>query len=151
MKKGFIATAGFTLIELLVVISIIGILAGMVVVSFTSSQKQARDTQRKSDLTQFRTALEAFANRGSGLYPVYVSATDLSGTVCPAIGFSGSCPEDPKSSATAYQYCSNTGGTDYVLWATLENTTSYWVTCSSGKSGTSVGVPTCGGSFNCFP
>jgi prepilin-type N-terminal cleavage/methylation domain-containing protein len=142
---------GFTLIELLVVISIIGILAGMVVVSFTSSQKQARDTQRKSDLAQYRTALEAYANRTSGLYPVYVSTTDLSATVCPAIGFSGSCPEDPKTPTTVYEYCSNTGGTDYVLWASLENVTSSWVTCSSGKSAVSVNTPTCGGSFNCFP
>src|SRR4030042_766547 len=113
MKKGF------TLIELLVVISIIGILAGMVVVSFTSSQKQARDTQRKSDLAQYRTALEAYANRSNGLYPEYPNLTDLSATVCPAIGFSGSCPEDPKSSAGfSYQYCSNAGQTDYVLRAT---------------------------------
>lgn len=147
-----IYNSAFTLIELLVVISIIGILAGMVVVSFTSSQKQARDTERKSDLSQYRTALETYANKSSGLYPVFVSATSLSENVCPAVGSSGNCPEDPKSPTTIYKYCSDTGGTNYALWASLENVTlTNWVVCSSGKSGTSTNTPSCGGSFNCFP
>ena len=43
MKK-----SGFTLIELLVVIVIIGILATLATVTFSSSQKKARDTQRQA-------------------------------------------------------------------------------------------------------
>ena len=53
---------GFTLIELLIVISIIGILVTIVSASFVTSQKQARDVQRKSDLKQYQNALENFAN-----------------------------------------------------------------------------------------
>ena len=50
---------GFTLIELLVVITIIGILAGIGLNSFQSSQKKSRDATRKSDLRQISHALEA--------------------------------------------------------------------------------------------
>jgi len=49
---------GFTLIELLVVISIIGILASLTLVSYTGAQKQTRDTQRRSDLNQYRNACQ---------------------------------------------------------------------------------------------
>ena len=142
---------GFTLIELLVVISIIGILAGMVVASFTSSQKQSRDTARKSDLSQYRTALEAYANKNNGFYPLYSTSTALSGNVCTVIntslGNTGDCSEDPKytpsGSYPQYQYQSNGSGntgaasaTQYVLWAEIENSDDYyWVVCSSGQSG----------------
>ncbi len=47
----------FTLIEMLVVISLIGILAALAMVSFSSVQKQARDTARKSDLKQIGNAV----------------------------------------------------------------------------------------------
>ncbi|HKB88779.1 MAG TPA: type II secretion system protein [Patescibacteria group bacterium] len=155
---------GFTLIELLVVISIIGILAGMVVVSFTSSQKQARDTARKSDLTQYRTSLETYANKNNGLFPVYTTSTAVSGSVCATVntslGATTSCPEDPKYASDntylQYQYQSNgsgavgtAGASDYVLWARLENVTNMlWVSCSTGESGkisslTSISGGTC--------
>ncbi len=143
--KYHIQNTGFTLIELLVVISIIGILAGMVVVSFTSSQKQARDTARKSDLSQYRTLLESFANRNNGLFPLYSASggTDASGNLCTALGSSGTCPEDPKAGTNGtYKYQSDGSGstgaasaTQYVLWAKLENVAMYWVTCSAGQSG----------------
>lgn len=48
---------GFTLIELLVVITIIGILATFVVISFASAQKKTRDAKRKSDLNAIGKAL----------------------------------------------------------------------------------------------
>jgi len=60
---------GFTLIELLVVISIIGILAGLTLSSYSGAQKQARDTQRKADLTQLKTALEAYYSARNA-YPI---------------------------------------------------------------------------------
>lgn len=134
----------FTLIELLVVISIIGILAAMVTVSFTASQRQARDTQRKSDLSQYRNSLEAFANKNNGLYPAYSGGEDAS-SLCSKISPDlASCPEDPKNKSddtVVYRYQSDglddgtANATQYVLWAGLENVSSTWVVCSNGQSG----------------
>lgn len=141
MKKAF------TLIEILIVISIIGILAALITVSFTASQRQARDTQRKSDLAQYRTAVETFASKGDGLYPLYASSIGASDTLCTALELS-SCPTDPTSSQS-YSYCSNDTGTNYVLWATLEGVDSNWTVCSNGRSAASTNDPTCGASFDC--
>jgi type II secretory pathway pseudopilin PulG len=134
-----------------VVISIIGILAGMAVVSFTSSQKQARDTARKSDLAQYRNSLESFANKFNGLYPLYSTTTPASGNPCTklnaGLGGGGNCPEDPKyasdTSYPQYSYQSDGSGstgaasaTQYVLWGKLENVTNmFWVVCSTGQTG----------------
>lgn len=60
---------GFTLVELLVVIAIIGILAAMVLSSLSSARSKARDTARKNDLAQIRTALEQHAADKGGSYP----------------------------------------------------------------------------------
>jgi prepilin-type N-terminal cleavage/methylation domain-containing protein len=137
MKKGF------TLIELLIVISIIGILAALAAFSFTGSQRQARDTQRKSDLSQYRTVLESFANKSNGIYPLHAStinAADLCPELNSSLGLSGGCPEDPKvasdPSHSQYKYQSDASATKYVLWAQVENiTNAYWIVCSTGQSG----------------
>ena len=54
--------AGFTLIELIVVIAILGILAGIGLTSFRTSQMKSRDAKRKSDLEQVQRALEMYMN-----------------------------------------------------------------------------------------
>ncbi|KKS95516.1 MAG: Tfp pilus assembly protein, major pilin PilA [Microgenomates group bacterium GW2011_GWC1_43_13] len=142
--KNIQSRKGFTLIELLVVISIIGILAALSTASYTSAQKQARDTTRKSDLAQYRTALESYANKNNGLYPSYpsrISPNDA--TFCAYIMESGTtCPGDPKSTDENYYYSyisDGTGGaaaaTKYVLWAKLETVTNNWAVCSDGRSG----------------
>ena len=140
MKKGF------TLIELLVVISIIGILAAMVTVSFTSSQRQARDSARKSDIKQYQTSLEAYANNHGGLFPQRPDAAGVSAssTLCTDLSMT-TCPEDAKNPSDGtfiYKYQSDgsasTGtpaATKYILWTKLENTANYWVICSNGKVG----------------
>lgn len=136
MKKGF------TLIELLVVISIIGILAGLTLVSYTGAQKQTRDTQRKSDLGQYRTALEAFAAANNGNYPgrrdrLIISPTNL----CNDLNrFLSVCLTDPKSYFYYYETentSSNDGtadATQFVLSVQLE-TGGYYEVCSNGRSG----------------
>lgn len=56
----FKAKHGFTLIELLVVVGIIGILTALGAVSYSAAQLRARDTQRKSDIASYQTALECY-------------------------------------------------------------------------------------------
>lgn len=142
---------GFTLIELLVVISVLGILAAVALVSFTGSQKQARDVRRKSDVKQYQLALENFANKGNSLYPMRnpgSQGVSAANTLCTDLGLSG-CPQDPrypKDNTFDYRYQSDGAGstgaqssTIYVLWGKLENVASgsvkNWVVCSNGKSG----------------
>ncbi|MGB9613811.1 MAG: type II secretion system protein [Candidatus Margulisiibacteriota bacterium] len=134
--------AGFTLIELLVVISIIGILAGLTLSSYSGAQKQARDSQRRSDLNQYRNALEVYAGANNLKYPIYSSRTDAT-TMCSAklTNMMSSCPNDPQSPTNSYYYISDAAGTQFILWATLE-TGGYWEVCSSGKTGKLTVAPT---------
>lgn len=63
---------GFTLIELLVVIAVFGVLAAGVFTAINPLQRirQARDAQRKMDLSQIKNALETYAVSHQGQYPV---------------------------------------------------------------------------------
>lgn len=135
----------FTLIEMLVVISLIGILATLALVSFGPSQKQARDTTRKSDLKQFQTSIENYATLNSGLYPIHTTTLQITSTdssFCTAELNLSSCPIDPKNSDNLiYKYISNATGSDFVLWAGLENKAVYWVVCSSGRNAESASQP----------
>lgn len=136
---------GFTLIELLVVISIIGILASLTMVSYSAAQKQARDTERRSDLAQYRNGLENFATGNNSLYPRYTSRQSAVAVPCGTVlrpNFMSTCPPDPGT--YTYRYRSNSdvagandgqpGATQYVLWVQLE-TGGFWEVCSDGRSG----------------
>lgn len=61
MKKNL----GFTLLELLVVIGIISILVTLVSASYSSAQKKARDTRRKSDMKALQNCLEQSYSNGA--------------------------------------------------------------------------------------
>ncbi len=131
---------GFTIVELLIVIVIIGILAALVVTTFSGTQKKARDAERKSDVNIIYSQVEVyFADKSQ--YPTLANLND---------GASGGWRQtnlkdlkddalkDPKGSAatlvaapaaSAYAYavtpsgCDNTTGnecTGYTLTATLE-------------------------------
>ncbi len=148
MKKGFTfeerkTRRGFTLIELLVVISIIGILAGMTMVSYTTAQRQARDTERRSDLAQYRNGLANFAVGNDGLFPVRTTLYNAS-SFCGAelAEFISACPADPIGTDD-YLYLSDADGTEYILYADLE-TTGWWYVCSSGISAESASQPNLG-------
>ena len=64
---------GFTLIELLVVISIIGILSALILSNLNDARARARDSQKKSELTQLKTALRLYYND----YQKYPAAADI--------------------------------------------------------------------------
>lgn len=150
---------GFTLIELLIVIAIIAGLAGIALITFPSAQTTARDTRRKSDLKQYASALETYANRSNGLYPSFASdivTSSSNNSLCTALGLGSACAFDPKDPTNQYHYVSNgTGGgsssaSQYVLYATLERPVSgstwIWVVCSSGAAGrAAVGTSFAGG------
>lgn len=143
---------------MLVVVSLIGVLAALALVSFSSAQKQARDTARKSDLKQYQNALEVYANLAGGLYPGRTSASSAYSTLCTDLNVrlepDISCTQDPKNasdSTLAYYYISDgtngtTSATKYVLWGKIEgkSTTTYWVVCANGKTGESTTAPSSG-------
>ncbi len=148
MKQLLKSHNGFTLIELLVVISIIGILAGLTLSSYSGAQKQARDSQRRSDLNQYRNALETYASANNGKYPS-TSGDSVSGTsifINPGVlipTFLGSLLNDPVPATYTYYYFGDgSSGLIYKMYASME-TGSYWIVCSGGKVGkkTTAGAP----------
>lgn len=111
---------GFTLLELLIVIVIIGILAVLIIPNLASGPARGRDSQRKSDLRNIKTALESYYNDNSS-YPAAASwETDLQG----GPPYMKDVPEDPKTQADYTYTPAPAGGpyTSYTLQTTLENT-----------------------------
>ncbi len=144
MRKSIKQKTGFTLIELLVVISIIGILAALGTARYSTIEKQTRDAQRKSDLNQYRVALENYSAVNSLAYPKLASTCaditslcNYSSTTFQNTYLAGSCLEDSKLATNGdYRYCSD--GANYLLRAKLEikidDFPTYFYVCSNGKS-----------------
>ncbi|MBP9817972.1 type II secretion system protein [Candidatus Shapirobacteria bacterium] len=89
---------GFTLFELMVSISIIGILTALAIVSYSSSQKKARDVRRMEDMNAVQKAAEQYYSINSATYPT--AALWASGQAWTVAGSTvlESFPTDPKNS-----------------------------------------------------
>lgn len=145
---------GFTLIELMIAISIIAILSAIGMVTYSQSQKLARDSRRKEDLQQIQKALSLYysdyssypklsalpagcSNIGGDLYCYSNNATTP--WIPPLIGnYINSLPKDPlkdngdPNSGTNYGYgymtpvakCSGAGDGQYFMLFTRLENTS---------------------------
>jgi len=105
-------TKGFTLVELLIAISLIAILTGVLlaVLNPRGIQAKARDSQRISDLSKVKVALENYFSDNRA-YPVEAAWAyiDTGGTISAALkpNYINTLPKDPK---LAGSLCSNVSG-----------------------------------------
>lgn len=135
--------SGFTLVEILVVITIISLLAITAIVSFSQIGKQSRDTRRKTDIEQVRTALEIYRN--SNIYSSYPS--DINSLVTNS--YLVSLPLDPKTNQSYLTYSALPAGCDesnivcnsYIISGNLETGDVYQTDPYGGSTITSTSAP----------
>ncbi len=136
---------GFTLIELLVVIAIIGLLASVVMTSFNTARKKARDARRIADIKQIQLALELYYDANSE-YPMLRTYTnsasdgcgyqdgwcDLEDDLSPYIP---SLPRDPLGLQDTYRYYYDGGESDdygYGLMIRFEDSGNFHMSDEDG-------------------
>jgi type II secretion system protein G len=130
---------GFTIVELLIVIVVIGILAALVITTFTGIQQKARNTERNTDVKALHGQVEAYYAQ-NGKYPTLANLNDSTWRGTNMKGLDQEALKDPKSgsytlaaaaAANVYSYdvkasddtaCDNSAKdcAKYTLTATLE-------------------------------
>jgi prepilin-type N-terminal cleavage/methylation domain-containing protein len=125
MKKAF------TLIELLIVIAIIGILAGIVLISLTGALKKGKDSRIQADLQQVRN-IAGMIMSDTGSYDGLCSGGDLNtrGTYGSQLG---SLRSDILAQGSAGIAC-YASGTEYCVSAQLVATSGVFCIDSNGNS-----------------
>ena len=135
---------GFTLFELIVAIGIIGILVGglLILINPVDNIKKAKDTKRKSDLSQIQKVLEQYY-QDNGRYPAMVANNDfrikrLDGTPVdwgtswqPYMNI---LPNDTSAPAKNYVYDVDATGQSYWLYANLDRGGSDAQACNGGQA-----------------
>ncbi len=141
---------GFTIVELLIVIVVIGILATLVIVTFSGIQQKGRNSQRQTDVNTLATYVSAYYT-DKGYYPTMADLNNAGWRTTNAKGLDPEALKDPRgtaqtlvgtTTANAYVYvasssdvavtCSNTTASSdtnvcdtYVITATVEPSGTY--------------------------
>jgi len=109
---------GFTIVELLIVIVVIGILATLVIVTFSGIQQKGRDSQRKTDINALQSHVEAYYAQ-TGTYPTMAMLNTQAFRTTHMKGLDPEALKDPKATgadlaaaatATQYGYTATAGG-----------------------------------------
>lgn len=144
LKKQF--QKGFTIVELLIVIVVIGILAALVLNTFSGVQRRARDTERQTDVNSIATQLEVYYNDNGG-YPVLTgqlnsdtwAKTNLKGIDTNALHAPGSTANSMAATAdsTHYGYATfASDGTTACTTAPCAKFTLTWIKEDDGSTQT---------------
>lgn len=137
--KSYKKQKGFTIVELLIVIVVIGILAALVITTFSGVQNRARDTERETDIKALHGQLEAYYADNGG-YPSLTDFNTASWRATNMKGLDAEALKDPDgtaqtlaaaAAANVYSYvvtpagCATDACTTYVLTATKEDASTY--------------------------
>jgi prepilin-type N-terminal cleavage/methylation domain-containing protein len=138
---------GFTLIELMVVIAVIGILAAVALISLTGVQRSARDATRKSNVSDYATALARYyqdnqaypvsasdsiggpptapSPAGTGIFSAagaLVSAKYMPTALADPLG-GGNCKASGAGASINCQYSYTGASNGFTIWSVLETPT----------------------------
>ncbi len=91
---------GFTIVELLIVIVVIGILAALVITTFSGIQRNARNTERETDIKAIHGQLEAYYAQ-HGRYPTLANVNDGTWRGENMKGLDANALKDPKGTSEA--------------------------------------------------
>ena len=140
--------SGFTIVELLIVIVVIGILAALVITTYSGIQAKARNAKRQTDMQDVQTQLEAYF-QAAGNYPSYADLNNASWRSTNMKSLDDGALTDPQATSTSlgnsstptakvYEYvpedstgssanceATDTTCTQYTLTATLEGGGTY--------------------------
>lgn len=112
---------GFTLVELLIAITLISLLSSMAIASYQASRRNARNANRRGDITALKTAFEQYYVVNDSAYPTDCNQIVTGGYI------RGLFPTDPASgmvgdpSYTGYTGTTSCTDTSYCFCAQLED------------------------------
>ncbi len=111
---------GFTIVELLIVIVVIGILALLVITTYSGIQAKARNTKRTSDIKSLQTKFEGYIT-DNGHYP---SLTDMKSDAWIATnmkGFDLTSMQDPSNGTQSHVMVAAPAAKSYAYAVTDDN------------------------------
>jgi len=133
--KSYKRQEGFTIVELLIVIVVIGILAALVITTFTGIQQRARNTERETDIKAIHGQVEAYYAE-NGVYPTLANLNTATWRTSNMKGLDGEALKDPKGSGTG---TATSDSAPYQLASAAAANVYAYVVTPSGCDNTSTG------------